>query len=380
MRLFIGSTRRKYTVSRPRNGCVAASGKRGHRRSGIPQRGWTGTFPVPDTNFGRQLRGYRRERFLLATLIHLIHKWTMPNYRRPATVILLVLSHAVHTKAQDKPVTVGPDYRPRVEVQHTDFATARATFKTQLRRIGPAPTEWGDVVVPAGASAITYPSGSLRLKAWLSLPADSKKHPAVLYLHSGFDFSEDSWDLVRPFREAGYVVMLPTMRGENGQHGVFTLYYDEVSDVVNAADYLRNLSQVDPNRLFVTGYSVGGTLTMLASELYSHFRAAASISGTPDVATYLKYAGRAPYNAPFDPADTHEALIRSPLAWAESLKCPIRMYYGTDEDYFAIATPAMAAAAQGKGVDAKALTVKGDHGSIGEVSIALALAFFQQFR
>src|SRR5215813_2361522 len=98
--------------------------------------------------------------------------------------------------------------------------------------------------------------------------------------------------------------------------------------------------QVDPNRLFVTGHSVGGTLTMLASELYPHFRAAASISGTPDVATYLKYAGRAPYNAPFDPANAHEALIRSPLAWAESLKCPIRMYYGTDEDYFAIATPA----------------------------------------
>jgi dipeptidyl aminopeptidase/acylaminoacyl peptidase len=40
------------------------------------------------------------------------------------------------------------------------------------------------------------------------------------------------------------------------------------SDVVSAADYLRNLPQVDPNCLFVTGYSAGGTLTMLASELW----------------------------------------------------------------------------------------------------------------
>ena len=222
-----------------------------------------------------------------------------------AAVLLLLLRCTVHIRAQDG--SAAPDYRPRIEVQHTEFAIARANFKTQLRRIGPVPTAWGDVVVPAGASDIAYPSGSLRLKAWLSLPADSKKHPAVLYLHSGFDFSMDSWDLVRPFRDAGYVVMLPTMRGENGQHGVFTLYYDEVSDVLNAADYLRSLPQVDPNRLFVTGYSVGGTLTMLASELYPHFRAAASISGTPDVATYLKYAGRAPYNAPFDAADAHEA-------------------------------------------------------------------------
>jgi dipeptidyl aminopeptidase/acylaminoacyl peptidase len=301
--------------------------------------------------------------------------------RLTKTLSPFALLLANYCGAQDKSITAKPDYRPRVEVQHTDFAVARANFKTQLRRFGPAPIQWEDVATPPGFSEITYASGDLRLKAWLSLPADSpKKHPAILYLHFGFDFSHENFDLVRPFRDAGYVVLLPTTRGENGQHGVFTMYYDEVSDVINAADYLRGLPQVDPNRLFVTGYSVGGTLTMLASELYPHFRAAASISGTPDVATYLKYAGRAPYNAPFDPADPKEALIRSPLAWAESLKCPIRMYYGTTEDYFAIATPAMASAARAKGIDAEALTVKGDHDDIGGASIALALQFFQEFK
>ncbi len=91
-------------------------------------------------------------------------------------------------------------------------------------------------------------------------------------------------------RDAGYIVTLPTVRGENGQHGVFTMYYDEVSDVIKAAEYLKSLPTVDGNRLFVAGYSVGGTLTMLSSELYPHFRAAASISGTADLATYLPYA------------------------------------------------------------------------------------------
>jgi dipeptidyl aminopeptidase/acylaminoacyl peptidase len=305
--------------------------------------------------------------------------WCIPRLTKSIIPLLLLIAN--RCAAQGQSTTAGPDYRPRVEVQHTDFAAARANFKTQLRRIGPAPIEWQDVVVPPGFSEITYRSGDLRLKAWLSLPADfAKKHPALLYLHFGFDFSHENFDLVRPFRDAGYVVLLPTTRGENGQHGVFTMYYDEVSDVISAAGYLRNLPQVDPNRLFVTGYSVGGTLTMLASELDPNFRAAASISGTPDLATYLKYAGRAPYNAPFDPADQKEALIRSPLAWAESLKCPIRMYYGTTEDYFAIATPAMASAAKAKGIDAEALTVKGDHGDIGDAGISLALQFFQQFK
>jgi dipeptidyl aminopeptidase/acylaminoacyl peptidase len=226
-----------------------------------------------------------------------------------------------------------------------------------------------------------YPSGELRLKAWLSQSPDSaKKSPAVLFLYAGFDFYSEMWNFVQPFRDAGCIVMLPTVRGENGQHGLFTMYYDEVSDVINAAENLRNLPNVDPNRVFVAGYSAGGTLTMLASELYPHFRAAASISGTPDLTTYLKYAKGASFNAPFDPADSQEFLMRSAFAWAESLKCPIRLFYGTKETYFAIVTPAMDAAAKAHGIDAEAVAVEGDHSSNGDQTVILALQFFQQFK
>ena len=294
--------------------------------------------------------------------------------------IFMSLLSVTRCNAQEKTTSEEPDYRPRVEVQHADFAAARAQFKTQIRRSGPPPAQWEDVVIPQGAKEVTYPSGPLRLRAWLSQPADSgKKSPAILYLHSGFDFYAENWSFVQPFRNAGYIVMLPTLRGENGQHGQFTMYFDEVSDVINAAEYLRNLPTVDPDRLFVAGYSVGGTLTMLAAELYPHFRAAASMSGTADVATYLKYAKGAAYNAPFDPTDSQEALMRSALAWAESLKCPIRLFYGTKETYFAIATPAMANAAKAHGLDAEAIAVEGDHGSNAGRSLTLALQFFQQF-
>ena len=287
---------------------------------------------------------------------------------------------ASHCNAQEKGEPAEPDYRPRVEVQHRDFAAARANFKTQIRRSGPPPSQWEDVVTPPGATEVTYPSGELHLKAWLSRSPDSgKKSPAVLFLHAGFDFYSEMWNFVQPFRDAGYIVMLPTVRGENGQHGQFTMYYDEVSDVINAAEYLRNLLNVDPNRVFVAGYSVGGTLTMLASELYPHFRAAAAMSGTGDLANYLKYAKGASYNEPFDPAGSQEVLIRSALAWAESIKCPIGLFYGTKETYFAIATPAMAAAAKAHGIDAEAVAVEGDHGSNGDKSVILALQFFQKF-
>ena len=60
--------------------------------------------------------------------------------------------------------------------------------------------------------------------------------------------------------------------------GNFTMFYDEVEDVISAAEYLRTQPYVDQRRLYVAGASTGGTLTMLAALAYPHFRAAASLS------------------------------------------------------------------------------------------------------
>jgi dipeptidyl aminopeptidase/acylaminoacyl peptidase len=273
-----------------------------------------------------------------------------------------------------------PDYHPMVEIQREDLAQARSHFTTKILRSGPPPAEWDDLIAPTGAHEVTYPSGALRLKAWIGAPVsgDATKHAAILFLHSGFDLEAGDWDLAQPFRNAGYVVMMPTMRGENGQHGVFTMYYNEVDDVIYAAEYLRSQSFVDPDQMFVAGYSVGGVLALLAAEIYPYFRAAASISGSPDQALYLKYAKGARLNAPFDPDDLREVQLRSPLAYAASFKCPIRLYYGTEEAYYTFVQARTAEIARAHGVDAQAIAVEGDHGSNVPKSIQVALGFFNK--
>ena len=72
------------------------------------------------------------------------------------------------------------------------------------------------------------------------------------------------------------------LRGENGLPGSYSMFYDEVEDVLAAADALARLSYVDAGRLSVAGHSVGGTLTLLAALASNKFRAAASFSGSPD--------------------------------------------------------------------------------------------------
>jgi hypothetical protein len=60
------------------------------------------------------------------------------------------------------------------------------------------------------------------------------------------------------------------------------------------------------------------------------------------------------------------------------MKCPVRLFYGTEEAYYAFTAPLTAEIARSRGVDAQAVAVEGGHVSNENKSIRLALDFFQQ--
>jgi len=41
--------------------------------------------------------------------------------------------------------------------------------------------------------------------------------PAVLFVHGGFEMGAADWDMALPYWEAGFVLVLPMLRGENGE-------------------------------------------------------------------------------------------------------------------------------------------------------------------
>jgi dipeptidyl aminopeptidase/acylaminoacyl peptidase len=261
-----------------------------------------------------------------------------------------------------------------VEVQHEDYARARGRFRTKLLRQGPAPQPWSPVKPPAGVAEVEYPSGDLRLRAWVNRPAEGgRKHPAVLFLHGGFAFDRDDWSVSQPFRDAGFVVLTPLLRAENGQPGSFTLFYDEVDDVLAAAEYLRKQPYVDASHLYVAGSSAGGTLALLAAEASKRFRAAASFSASPDQALLVKHAK---IDLPFDKGNPRELQLRSPLAYAASFKCPVRIYYAT-KDHFVLTSRRTAELAKERGLDVEAVRIEGDHGSIVPAGVKQSIPFFQ---
>jgi dipeptidyl aminopeptidase/acylaminoacyl peptidase len=226
---------------------------------------------------------------------------------------------------------------------------------------------------------IEYPSGELRLKAWVSCPADEmSKHPAVLFLHGGFAFGANDWEISQPYRDAGFVVLTPLLRGENGQAGAFSFYYDEVDDVLAAADYLSKLRYVSADRVFIAGPSAGGTLVLLSAMASNRFRAAASFSAMTDQVLFCKHSKNAARDVPIDITDLRELQLRSPLAYASSFKCPTRMYYGSQEPHLRPMSQRTAGLAKSRGLNVEAIQVEGDHSTSVPPAIKQSIAFFQK--
>lgn len=263
---------------------------------------------------------------------------------------------------------------PVVESPSTPYATARAAFRTRLVAPGPSPQPWSPAHPPGGVQEISFRSGDLTLRAWLGGPAQrTAPAPAVLFLHGGFAFGEEDWDAVRPFIDAGFVVMVPMLRGENGQPGNFTLFVDEVDDALAAAEVLAARPEVDPKRLYVSGHSAGGVLAAFSAMRSARFRAAAPLAAAPDATVF-----RGTDFVPFDPADDDEFRLRSPLAFATSFTCPVRLFVGAEEELFVDDTHEIARRARSAGLDVEAVVVDGDHFSMVTPAIPLAIDFFRQ--
>jgi dienelactone hydrolase len=265
-----------------------------------------------------------------------------------------------------------------LDLQDEDYAKARAGFKTKLTTQGGAPQKAGALGPAGDGDLVQYQSGSLRLSAYVSpqTPGGPKK-PAVLFLHGGFALGADDWRDTKPYRDAGFVVMTPSLRGENGQPGSYSMFYDEVDDVLAAAEYLAQHPNVDPSKMYVSGHSVGGTMALLAALASNRFKAAASFSGSADQITW---SDSPDIVVPFNRNDTTEMRMRSPVAYATSFKCPVRMCYGSAEPgyLFARACKETSKRAKTKGLDVEAVSVPGDHLSALPEEMKQSITFFKQ--
>jgi dipeptidyl aminopeptidase/acylaminoacyl peptidase len=245
------------------------------------------------------------------------------------------------------------------------LAEARKIFKTKLIR-----QEKTDGTLeqapPQIFSTVRYNAPAGKLAAYLTPdPKDGKKHPAIIWITGGDCNSiGENWEpaprtndqTAAQYRNAGIVMMFPSLRGGIGNPGVKEGFLGEADDVLAAAAHLRALPYVDPERIYLGGHSTGGTLALLvaASADLGQFRAVFSFG---PVANILSYGGEM---LPFDESNKREGEMRSPAPWLKTVKMPVFIIEGSESPNIG-AFPYLAKGGAGN-ARVKYLTVKGaDH-------------------
>jgi alpha/beta superfamily hydrolase len=214
------------------------------------------------------------------------------------------------------------------------LAEARQGFRTTLLRQESAKEPVPTPPAASGLQVVRYDSPAGSLAAYLSkVPADGKKHPAIVWVFGGFDngIGDTAWERATPdndqsaaaFRQAGVVTMYPSFRGGNDNPGFKEGLYGEVDDVLAAADFLAKQPGVDPARVYLGGHSTGGTLALLAAATGgSRFRAVFSFGPIDNVARY------GADSLPFDADDERELLVRAPIRCLADVSCPTFVFEG----------------------------------------------------
>ncbi len=204
-------------------------------------------------------------------------------------------------------------------------------LRTNLTYYGPAPPDWSDEPRPADVEEVSYESGGLRLKAWLyGLDADPKTaQPALVYFHGGFASDYGECKSTSLFATAGFVVLCPLLRGENGNPGNYELFMGEIDDASAAIRWLAAQPYVDNKHIYAFGHSIGGGVAALLSLRENlPLRHSGSSGG-------LYWPGFfSPDFTPFDTSNREEVKLRLLLGNIRYMQRPHYAYIGSEDMNF----------------------------------------------
>lgn len=139
--------------------------------------------------------------------------------------------------------------------------------------------------IPAvSVQTVSYQSGGLMLTGYLCTPSGAGPYPGVVYNHGGLGTTIGGApeETCTALAQDGFVGFSPIRRQTISLDG-------HLDDVLAGADYLKNLSYVDRNRLGIMGFSRGGLLTYMASTVRSDFKAVISTAPAPAGNTLASY-------------------------------------------------------------------------------------------
>ncbi|MBX5466203.1 MAG: S9 family peptidase [Firmicutes bacterium] len=215
------------------------------------------------------------------------------------------------------------------------------------RETGSALTEGWFGGIPSEALAVPEliqwrsPDG-LAFSGWFYPARVTGPAPAVLAIHGGPESQErpgyQAW--YQYLAHVGVHVVAPNFRGSTGFGRSFQrrIYRDwggaEIGDLETVADWLARHPRVDPGRMALFGASYGGFAVLtLAARRPAQWRAAVDLFGPTDLVQFVQRVPpswrRFMQRWVGDPeADAERLRARSPMTWADQIRCPVLVLQG----------------------------------------------------
>jgi dipeptidyl aminopeptidase/acylaminoacyl peptidase len=248
----------------------------------------------------------------------------------------------------------------RLVYQHTDPENSADLYVTnpnpnvrplRLTESMPAGMDHSQFVRP---QFVHYPGpDGQQVPGWLFVPNNinrNVKHPTILWIHGdGVNQNYDGWHVQRNyavyysihqyFLQKGYVVFAPDYRGSIGYGRDWRtgVYMDvggkDAKDAWMAANYLKTLPFVDPDRIGVWGLSYGGFFTLIAmTDQPKLFKCGVDVAGVVDYAMYYSDPYHGDWTAsrigtPEEHPDVYKNA--SPISHIDRLERPLLVLHGT---------------------------------------------------
>lgn len=209
-----------------------------------------------------------------------------------------------------------------------------------------------DAVIGEGPSSALRPElcefsarDGMPLSGWLFRARDAPDAPTVIYFHGGPEGQTrpDYNFLFGPLVDAGITVFAPNVRGSSGYGRLFSHADDRygryagIDDAADCAKYLSDSGIADPDRLYVSGRSYGGYLTLACLTFHPDlFAAGIAICGMSDLESFYRnteaWIGLAAYTKYGNPESDRELLRDlSPIHRIGDVRAPLLVIHGAHD-------------------------------------------------
>ena len=187
--------------------------------------------------------------------------------------------------------------------------------------------------------------GGRRVQCWMMLPKGQGPHPLVLEIHGGpyAQYGARFSIKYQVLAAAGYAVLFTNPAGSTGYGEAFAnALHDrfpgpDYEDLMAAVDAASARPEIDGGKLFITGTSGGGVLTLWTITHTHRFRAAVAIKPVVDWQSWVLSADVGPsigrrWMGDDLPWEAHEKYrARSPLSYAQHAQTPTLLMAGESD-------------------------------------------------